>query len=70
MTGGTTPKNQPSSPNKTSTKKKEPLKISELPSFARVCFNVIMLEEVSALTSSRIGYLVGSVSMPIFEVNH
>jgi hypothetical protein len=28
-------------------KKKELLKISELPSFARVCFNVIMVEENS-----------------------
>ena len=50
--------------------KKELLKINELPSFARLCLNVIMVEETliaGRVTSWRSGYVVGSASTPIFD---
>lgn len=49
---------------------KELLKVSELPSFARLCINVIMIEENfigGRASANRTGWLIGSVSTPIFD---
>ena len=47
-----------------------PLKLNDLPSFARLCINVILVEGKSIaerITSKRQGYIIGSVSVPIFS---
>jgi hypothetical protein len=49
----------------------EELNISDLPSFARVCLNVIVLEENNLKNGKlRSGYLLGSVSFSIFDQDH
>lgn len=50
---------------------REELNISDLPSFARVCLNVIVLEENNLKNGKlRSGYLLGSVSFSIFDQDH
>ena len=50
----------------------DPLRICDLPSFSRICLNFIALETntTKGLTSVRTGYVIGSVSFSIFEINH
>ena len=43
--------------------------VSELPSFARICFNVIILENNHSKKNMREGYIFGSVSTSIFTFN-
>jgi hypothetical protein len=51
---------------------KEPLRICDLPSFSRICLNFIALEtnKTKGLSSVRTGYVIGSISFSIFEINH
>ncbi len=61
---------QTSNKKGTNRAKKELLKINELPSFARLCLNVIMVEDTlisGRVTSWRSGYVIGSASTPIFD---
>lgn len=53
----------------------EPFLISDLPSFARLCLNLKLLEEDNLISGSknkkyRHGWHLGSVSIPLFDQNH
>jgi len=50
---------------------KELLNICDLPSFSRVCINLIILEDDRLWGSNtRSGYILGSVTTSIFEINY
>ena len=54
----------------TFTKRKTPLFFSNLPSFCRVCFNLILLESATkSRTNKRKGWVLGSVSTTLFSYN-
>lgn len=50
----------------------KPLRICDLPSFARICLNFIALDtnNTRSLSQTRTGYVIGSISFSPFEVTH
>ena len=49
----------------------ELLKICDLPSFARVALNIVLLDSNTlSRAGTRQGYMLGSVSVSVFDINH
>ena len=50
----------------------QPLRICDIPSFARISLNFIALDtnNTKGLSQSRTGYVIGSISFSAFEVTH